>query len=130
MVKQQKYALLDTSVIISAMADSEVFDLIKNYLRYINPVLIGELIFGAKHSANPDKNIKRVTTLIEQFGVLDITENTALNYANIRKQLREDGKSIPENDLWMAATGGEHLLPLMTLDKHFENIKELKLLKV
>jgi len=46
-------------------------------------------------------------------------------YARIRVRLREKGKPIPENDLWIAAACIEHRLPLAALDSHFDVVEGL-----
>jgi len=56
---------------------------------------------------------------------IDIDYNTADNYAKIFKQLREKGKPIPTNDLWIAASALQHDLTLFTYDKHFRFIDGL-----
>ena len=54
---------------------------------------------------------------------------TAEFYALIVKQLREKGKPIPTNDIWIAASAMRHSLALISHDRHFEAIKGLLLTK-
>ena len=51
---------------------------------------------------------------------------TAAVYARLRLGLKEKGKPIPENDLWIAALCVEHQVPLVTLDGHFDSVEELE----
>ena len=46
-------------------------------------------------------------------------------YARIRLALKEKGKPIPENDLWIAALCVEHHVRLAAVDSHFDAIGEL-----
>jgi tRNA(fMet)-specific endonuclease VapC len=52
--------------------------------------------------------------------VLDITEPTTQCYAEITLELKQKGKPIPTNDLWIAALCRQHSLPLLSRDRHFD----------
>jgi tRNA(fMet)-specific endonuclease VapC len=54
--------------------------------------------------------------------VLNVTEETALRYAEVDVYLRKKGRPIPRNDVWIAAAAMEHGLQLLTLDVHFREI--------
>jgi tRNA(fMet)-specific endonuclease VapC len=54
--------------------------------------------------------------------VLNVTEETALRYAEVDVYLRKKGRPIPRNDVWIAAVALEHGLQLLTLDVHFREI--------
>jgi tRNA(fMet)-specific endonuclease VapC len=54
--------------------------------------------------------------------VLNVTEETALRYAEVDVYLRKKGRPIPRNDVWIAAVALEHGLQLLTLDIHFREI--------
>ncbi|MEA2012303.1 MAG: PIN domain-containing protein [Verrucomicrobiota bacterium] len=58
---------------------------------------------------------------------LSLYETTSEIYASVFKQLKEKGKPIPTNDIWIAATTIQYGLALFTLDKHFKNIDGLLL---
>ena len=45
----------------------------------------------------------------------------------VRKELKDKGTPIPENDIWIAATCMIYEIPLATNDKHFNNIIGLTL---
>lgn len=57
--------------------------------------------------------------------VLNLTEETALRYAEIDVFLRKKGRPIPRNDVLIAALALEHGLRLLTLDAHFAEIPML-----
>jgi len=46
----------------------------------------------------------------------------------LKASLRRKGKPIPENDIWIAAIAYQHDLTLITRDKHFSEIDELKII--
>ena len=50
---------------------------------------------------------------------------TAERYAVIRNHLRQTGKPVRVNDLWIAATAFQHGLKLLTLDDHFRRIPQV-----
>jgi predicted nucleic acid-binding protein len=52
---------------------------------------------------------------------------TAERYAGIREYLRQQGKPIPVNDLWIAASAAQHSLRLLTLDHHFKQVPQVLL---
>lgn len=89
--------------------------------------VIGELRYGALNSRRSAENLVEVERLVNRCRVLDITAMTAAVYARLRLRLKEKGKPIPENDLWIAALCVvEHQVPLVTLDGHFDAIEELE----
>jgi tRNA(fMet)-specific endonuclease VapC len=90
----------------------------------------GELLFGAKNSGNNLKNEDKYKEFIQRCVVLDINSIVANEYAKIRLVLKQKGKPIPENDIWIAAICVVNGIPLISHDKHFENIQKLSLIKV
>ena len=41
-------------------------------------------------------------------------------------QLKRAGTPIPDNDLWIAALAMEHDLALVTRDRHFDKVPQLR----
>jgi len=52
--------------------------------------------------------------------VLIVDDITAGRYAEVRNQLKQSGRPIPSNDLWIAALARQHGLPLLSRDGHFD----------
>lgn len=101
---------LDTSVAIAVLNDAEgAGDWVRNFRQIYLPVpVIGELIFGALNSQRPQENMARVQQLIDLCTILEAKATTASVYAQIRMQLKQKGKPIPENEkstasLWRSA---------------------------
>lgn len=88
--------------------------------------VVGELLFGALNSERVGKNLPRYEALIDSCIVLPAEHSTALTWAQLRAQLKQKGRPIPENDLWIAATCLEHDLVLVTSDAHFSHCPGLK----
>jgi predicted nucleic acid-binding protein len=58
--------------------------------------------------------------------VLDVTNETSHHYATIHLELKQIGKRIPVNDIWIAALCRQHNLPLLSRDRHFDVVRRLK----
>lgn len=60
--------------------------------------------------------------------VVPVTERTAELYAKVFQALKERGKKIPQNDVWIAASALEHGADLATSDEHFRAVPMLEVL--
>lgn len=56
-----------------------------------------------------------------------LDDETSEYYAQVFSELRQKGRPIPSNDLWLAASALQHGLALATYDEHFSNISGLLL---
>jgi len=123
---------LDTNIAVDVLNGKQpIVDLLKGYEILCLPVTVcGELLFGAKNSANRLRNEHYYRTLIERCVMLDSNSLVANEYAEIRLSLKQKGKPIPENDIWIAAICMVNDVPLMSHDKHFEHVEKLQLVKV
>jgi tRNA(fMet)-specific endonuclease VapC len=83
-------------------------------------VVIGEYRYGIAQSRHRAKYRRWLDGLIADCTVLDITEQTTHHYAEVALELRQSGKPIPTNDLWIAALCRQHALPLLSHDHHFD----------
>ncbi len=91
--------------------------------------VVGELRFGAMNSQRANENCERVEALVKRCRVLDADVTTAKVYASVRLRLKQAGKPIPENDVWIAALCVQHDLPLATSDEHFAHVDGLEVVK-
>lgn len=87
-------------------------------------VVLGELHSGFRAGTRRRENEELLTRFLGKASVrvLNITEETALRYAEIDVFLRKKGRPIPRNDVWIAAVAIEHGMHLLTLDVHFHEI--------
>ena len=122
-----KQIAIDTNVAIDFLNNQRaVRNTLQEYDEIYLPITVcGELIFGAKNSINFAKNIERLSGLLEYGIILNSNLQVAEIYGDIRKQLKEIGRPIPENDIWIAAICLANELSLMTFDKHFTFIEGL-----
>lgn len=120
---------LDSTVAIAILNDRGGYGAwIQGFTEIFLPVpVVGELRFGAVQSKRAAENLRRIDELITRSQVLDIRLATTEVYARLRLALKQKGKPIPENDLWIAAICVEYALPLATNDGHFAEVEELSL---
>ncbi len=120
--------LLDTNIIIALFAgDLTVHEHMANATEvFISSVTIGELYFGAYKSTKVQENLTRIDELVLSSRVLSCDVDTAKRYGDIKNHLKEKGKPIPENDIWIAAIAQQYDLTLVTKDTHFNIIENLK----
>lgn len=96
---------------------------------YVPVPVVGELRYGALNSKRPQANQEHVNALVARCTVLEVNLATTAVYAGVRLQLKQAGRPIPENDVWIAALCLQHGLSLATSDEHFCNVKGLKIVQ-
>lgn len=125
---QNNHFLLDSNIIIALLGDDEK---VKEHIIgadtfFVPSVVLGELLFGAYKSRNKEENQRKVYQFVQPDMILVCDGETAEHYARIRYKLRQQGQPIPEHDIWIAALAMQHSLTLVTRDKHFNYIFELR----
>jgi predicted nucleic acid-binding protein len=90
----------------------------------VSAVVLGELYSGFRAGNRWVENTAQLARFLSKpsVRVLNVTEETALRYAEVDVYLRKKGRPIPRNDVWIAAVALEHGLQLLTLDIHFREI--------
>lgn len=93
----------------------------------INNIVLGELLAGFSVGTREAENQQELYQFLEipRVKLFSLEEATARYYAIVYKQLRNKGKPIPTNDMWIAATALQHQFALLSYDKHFSNIDGL-----
>jgi len=119
--------LLDTNIIIALFArDGSVQNRLRDAAETFVPVFaLGELYYGAHKSEQVLDNLARIDYLAASGAVLGCDWATAREYGYIKNALREKGRPIPENDVWIAAIARQHGLTLVSRDEYFKEINEL-----
>ena len=120
--------LLDTNIIIALFAqDSAVVEHLDGAEEvFVSSIVLGELYFGARKSGRAKENLARIEEFAVNNVVLGCDTETARYYGGIKNALREKGRPIPENDIWIAAIALQHDLTLITRDAHFGEVDNLK----
>jgi predicted nucleic acid-binding protein len=88
-------------------------------------IVLGEYRFGLSGSRLRAELEARLGRLQRLAQILVVDEETARHYAAIRRELKNAGTPIPENDLWIAALTRQHGLPLLSNDAHFDHVESL-----
>lgn len=93
-------------------------------------VVLAELRAGFSVGARARGNERTLQRFLAKpsVDILFPTEATTVHYADLYRQLREQGTPIPTNDLWIAALVAENRLTLYSRDAHFGHLPQLDLL--
>ena len=120
--------LLDTNIVIALFAQdlAVVEHLDKAEEVFIPSIVLGELYFGARKSGRVKENLARIDEFAVSNVVLGCDTETARYYGEIKNSLREKGRPIPENDVWIAAIALQYDLILISRDAHFGEVDNLK----
>lgn len=121
--------LLDTNIIVALFKDDENVrtKIAASAEVFVPAIAIGELYYGAQHSAKVEKNMKQVREFAAASTVLPVELTTAEHYGQIKNDLKTKGRPLPENDVWIAAIARQHSLTVITRDQHFKEINGLLL---
>ena len=116
--------IIDTNA-LSAMAEAEprvASEVGKARLIAIPVIVLGEYLFGVAQSRRRIEYEQWINRNLRNLRVLDITAETASQYADLRLELKRSGTPIPANDIWIAALCRQHCLPLLSQDRHFDRV--------
>lgn len=104
----------------------KVFD---SSIIYISTITIGELYSGFYKGNRLVENVDILNKFLanKKVKIVNINEETSEIYGKVLSKLLKDGLPIPTNDVWIAASAIETNSTLITYDKHFLNIPNLKL---
>ena len=92
-------------------------------------VVVGELRAGFAAGSKRKENEDLLQRFLDSPNVIvaTITDTTTRMYAEIYLRLRQKGKPIGTNDMWIAAIALEQDNVLLTLDNGFSDITDLML---
>jgi tRNA(fMet)-specific endonuclease VapC len=116
--------ILDTNALSAAAEqDPAVLAVLSGAEQLALPVIVlGEYRYGIAQSRYRMRYTNWLDSLVLDCLVLSINEETTHHYAAINLELRQIGKPIPTNDLWIAALCRHHSLPILSKDRHFDFI--------
>jgi predicted nucleic acid-binding protein len=120
--------ILDTNALSALFAgDPAVGAALAGRDRHHLPVVvIGEYRSGLSRSRHREALEALLTDLVEESEVLTLGRGTARHYAEVRDELRRRRRSIPENDVWIAALAREHQLPILSRDERFDQVERVE----
>lgn len=116
--------IIDTNALSAFFdGDSAVVDRFSQaHSIYLPVIVLGEYRFGLRGSAQRALRESHLNGFCRSCQVLGILESTTAHYATIRHHLRIHGRPIPENDIWIAALALEFNLPILSRDRHFDQV--------
>jgi tRNA(fMet)-specific endonuclease VapC len=120
--------ILDTNA-LSAFVDGDpaVGDILRRESRAAIPVIVlGEFRYGIAGSRHGAAYERWLADHLSGFDILMVTEDTTVIYAALRVALKQAGHPVPANDAWIAALALEHRLPVLSRDRHFDDVRGLR----
>ena len=120
--------ILDTNG-FSAVADGDAAlePILRRAKEIAVPVIVlGEYRYGIRQSRKRARYERWLAEAIPNYRLLAVDERTAGHYAEVRDELKHNGRPIPANDLWIAALVRQHALPLVSRDQHFDWVPGLR----
>jgi tRNA(fMet)-specific endonuclease VapC len=88
----------------------------------IPSIVLGEYRFGVSASRLRPPLESKLGRLERLAEVLVVDAETAVAYATVRRELKDAGTPIPDNDVWIAALVRQCSLPLLSNDTHFDRV--------
>ena len=104
------------------MISQELKKLVAGRQVLISGIIVYELLQGVKNKKDAE-NIKRGTLAL---GYLEVTSETWLMAGDLFFELRRKGITLPPSDVLLAALTIESQCRLFTIDRHFDQIPNLK----
>jgi predicted nucleic acid-binding protein len=131
-VVSSRRALADTSVLIgleAARFDSGQFN---DFEWGISAISLGELRLGVLQAQSPEAVSRRLSAyqLAQQFEALAVDEAVSEAWALLISRLRADGRKVPVNDSWIAATAIAHRVPIVTQDSDYDAMPSVEVIKI
>ena len=124
--------LIDTDIIIySLKGHPQVQDWMvktQHIPKCISVITFGELIYGARKSKHPEKNIATTNRIAELFPVIEIHKGIIEIFGELRAKLEIEGNRIDDMNLLIASTAMYMDYTLVTNNRaHFARINDLLL---
>lgn len=119
--------ILDTSAYSNlGRGNKHIADLINKYDNLYIPVIVhAELLQGFKQGNKSEQNTNDLHRFMSQpfVSTLDIDLETSKIYSYLYVHIKNQGKVLSHNDIWIAALAVQHDLPLVTFDNDFECLR-------
>jgi predicted nucleic acid-binding protein len=124
--------LLDTSVLVARESGRELDESALPDEAFVSVITIGELRAGVLAASDVDVRARRLATLeaVAALEPLPVDGASAAAWAEMLVQLREAGRRVNVNDLWIAAVARANAMPVVTQDADFDAVAELGLVDV
>src|SRR5437868_1188244 len=106
--------ILDTNAVSALLeGDPDIASLLASEEKHHLPVIvIGEYFFGLIDSRMRNRLNAVFRRLIDESHVLNVDRTSAEYYSAIRSELKQKGRPLPDNDIWIAALARHFDLPI------------------
>jgi predicted nucleic acid-binding protein len=124
-------ALADTSLFIAVEHDRPLAGPPPERVA-VSVISVGELRLGVLAAADGPTRARRLETLsrVEALDPLPIDAPVAHAWAALRLALRDQGKRMPLNDSWIAATAMANRIPVVSQDDDYDGVPGLNVIRV
>jgi tRNA(fMet)-specific endonuclease VapC len=121
--------IFDTNIVIALFGnDVGVIKKISEVKGIFIPAIVGgELFYGAFNSGKPEQNSQKIHEFLNEVKILNCDQETGRFYGKIKKEMKDKGKPIPENDIWIIALSMQHKIQVVSRDIHFKHVNHLDL---
>jgi len=98
----------------------------------VSVVTVGELRLGVLAATSGPIRARRLETLSKAEGLdpLPVDARVAHAWATLRLALRDEGKRMPINDSWIAATAIANRMPVASQDGDYDEVPGLRVIRV
>ena len=126
-----KRIILDTNAYSGLLVgDEHVLDVTASAdVVFMSVFVLGELHAGFQGGAKKKENLNILNRFLAKPSVkiLHTSDETAEVFGVLKSILKQAGTPIPINDIWIAAHAIETGSIIVTFDRHFSNIKGVRL---
>ena len=123
--------MLDTNAYAALLSgDNSVRETLASASEILVPVfVVGELEAGFRGGTRYAENLSSFQRFLMKSGVRMVLcgHETARIYGEVKDSLKRAGSPVPTNDIWIAASAIEHAAILVTYDRHFASIRQVRL---
>jgi len=91
-------------------------ELESNQPLYISVQTVGELYYGAENKGWGKPKRQKIDSLVREYVVLPIDQETAMHYAAVRAISKKAGRLLTSQDTWIVATAKQYGLTLISND--------------
>ena len=121
--------MLDSDAYSEFMRGNQrVGDIVRSAEEIVMPaVVVGELMYGFRQGQHIEERIAQLRSFLDRpyVSFVPVGPVTADRYSRIMASLRERGRPIPTNDVWVAAHAMETGADLVSADSHFGDIDQV-----
>lgn len=122
--------LVDTHWLVSFLNGRtqavELIDKLSSEGISVSIVVCGEVYEGFYDYPDAEPRLAQFDGFLQTVDLITLDRAIAREYGRLRSELRAKGQLIPDNDIWIAATALAYDLTLVSSDRHYERIPELK----